>query len=150
MMGMRVAGDFTLPEDPAWKLAFIAGGIGITPYRSMLKYLIDTQQPRDIVLLCAQRTADDVVYKDLLGEAQRKLGMKVALTLTDPAAVPGTWSGYVGRVDARMIQDAMPDYAERHFYISGPPDMVKAAERELRSLGVGPRQIKKDFFPGLV
>jgi ferredoxin-NADP reductase len=90
------------------------------------------------------------VYRDVLGEAQRKLGLKVALTLTDPATVPRAWSGYTGRIDAPMIRDAMPDYAERSFYISGPPDMVKAAEHELRRLGVGPRQIKKDFFPGLV
>jgi glycine betaine catabolism B len=150
VMGMRVAGDFTLPAEPTQKLAFIAGGIGITPYRSMLKYLIDTRQPRDITLLYAQRTVDDIVYKDVLDEAQRQLGVKVALTLTDQAGIPRTWSGYRGRVDRQMIRDTIPDYAERRFYVSGPPDMVNAAERELRSLGVRSGQIKKDFFPGLI
>jgi ferredoxin-NADP reductase len=150
MVGMRVGGDFTLPDEPSRKLAFIAGGIGITPYRSMLKYLIDTQQPRDISLLYAQRTVDDFVYREIVSEAQKKLGLQVALTLTDPAAAPGNWSGYTGRIDEAMIRHAMPDFAERRFYISGPPDLVHATERALRRLGVGPRQIKKDFFPGLV
>jgi ferredoxin-NADP reductase len=150
MIGMRVAGDFLLPDEPAQKLAFIAGGIGITPYRSMLKYLMDTQQPRDIILIYASRTAEDLVYKDILVEAQRKVGLKVAYTLTDPGAAPRTWSGYTGRIDERLILDTVPDYPERTFYISGPPDMVRAAERVLHNVGVRPHQINKDFFPGLV
>jgi ferredoxin-NADP reductase len=49
-----------------------------------------------------------------------------------------------------MVREAFPDYRERSFYLSGPPDMVKAYERVLRHMGVSGRQIKRDFFPGLV
>ncbi|HJT57048.1 MAG TPA: FAD-binding oxidoreductase, partial [Ktedonobacteraceae bacterium] len=77
----QVAGDFTLPRDPDEKLVFIAGGIGITPYRSMLKYLLDTGQRRDIVLFYVNRTANEIAYKDVLSEAQTKLGVKVFYTL---------------------------------------------------------------------
>ena len=58
---MTRAGDFTLPGDQSRKLAFIAGGIGITPFRSMLKYLIDTKQRRDIVVLYANRRPQDII-----------------------------------------------------------------------------------------
>ncbi len=150
VLGGQVAGDFTLPANRARKLAFIAGGIGITPYRSMLKYLVDTKQRRDIVLLYAARTMDDIVYRDVLSEAQTKLGVKVAFTLTDASAIPPNWSGGKGRIDAQMIQRVIPDYQERTFYLSGPPDMVRAHERVLKSMGVRGGQIKKDFFPGLV
>src|SRR5579872_7212106 len=83
IIGTQIAGDFTLPRDPQQKLVFIAGGIGITPFRSMLKYLLDSQQRRDIVLFYANKTADEIVYKDVLNAAHTKLGVKTFYTLTD-------------------------------------------------------------------
>lgn len=150
IVGAQVAGDFTLPADPAQKLVFIAGGIGITPFRSMLKYLIDTGGRRDIVLLYANRTPADIVYRDVLHEAETTLGVNTVYTLTDPGVPPPGWVGLRGRIDARMVQHAVPDYQRRLFYVSGPPEMVRSVERELRALGVRPGQIRKDFFPGLV
>ncbi|HVX28873.1 MAG TPA: FAD-binding oxidoreductase [Nitrolancea sp.] len=146
----QIAGDFTLPPNPRLKLAFIAGGIGITPFRSMLKYLIDTNQRRDIILIYANRTTADIVYRDVLNDAQRRLGIPVIHTLTDLSAVPDDWTGNVGRADAEMIVREIPDYRDRIFFLSGPPAMVRSNEQALLSLGVRRRQIKKDFFPGLV
>jgi ferredoxin-NADP reductase len=150
MLAGSLAGDFTLPDDPERKLAFIAGGIGITPFRSMLKYLVDTRQRRDIVLLYANRTAQDIVYKDVLGEAEVALGTKVVYTLTDAAAIPRAWTGSRGRISEELLLQTMPDFSDRIFYLSGPPDMVRAHEQVLRKMGVPRSQIKKDFFPGLV
>jgi ferredoxin-NADP reductase len=146
----QIAGDFTLPRAAERKLVFIAGGIGVTPFRSMLKYLLDTNQRRDIVLLYANKNANDFVYQDVLGEAQRRLGMRAIYTLTDQSAIPPNWPGARGRIDAQMIRGAVPDYQERTFYLSGPPEMVNEHERALRGLGVGRSQIKKDYFSGLV
>ena len=150
IIGAQIAGDFTLPSDPDQKLAFIAGGIGITPFRSMLKYLLDVQQQRDIVLFYANKTVDEIVYKDVLSAAQTTLGVKTFYTLTDTAAAPRKWPGLVGRISEQMILRAVPDYQERTFYLSGPPDMVKAYEQVLKKMNVRRSQIKKDFFPGLV
>ncbi|HEU5228467.1 MAG TPA: RnfABCDGE type electron transport complex subunit D [Ktedonobacteraceae bacterium] len=146
----QIAGDFTLPHDPAQKLVFIAGGVGITPFRSMLKYLLDTQQRRDIVLFYSNRSADEIAYKDILGEAQTKLGTKICYTLTNPEAMPRNWNGLAGPITERMLQEAVPDYAERIYYLSGPPEMVRAYEQMLKNVGIRGSQIKKDFFPGLV
>ena len=149
MMAGQIAGDFTLPDDSEQKLVFIAGGVGITPFRSMLKYLLDTQQPRDIVLLYANKTVDEIAYKDILSEAQTRLGIKVFYTLTDTEAIPRNWRGFTGRIHEGMILKAIPDYQERRYYLSGPPDMVRAYEHILKNMGVTNAQIKKDFFPGL-
>jgi glycine betaine catabolism B len=150
MIAGQIAGDFTLPDDPEQKLVLIAGGIGITPFRSMLKYLLDMRQPRDIVLLYANKTANEIAYKDILSEAQTQLGIRVFYTLTDTEAIPRNWLGFIGRIHEGMILKAIPDYQERTYYVSGPPDMVRAYEHILKNMGVKQNQIKKDFFPGLV
>ncbi len=150
LVAAQIAGDFTLPPDPQQKLVFIAGGIGITPFRSMLKYLLDTRQRHNIVLLYANKTEDEIVYKDVLKAAYAKLGIKTFYTLTNTDAVPHDWTGFVGRIQEQMITQVVPDYAERTYYLSGPPDMVNAYERTLKNMNIKHNQIKKDFFPGLV
>lgn len=149
-VGAQIAGDFTLPSDLQQKLVFIAGGIGITPFRSMLKYLLDMQQKRDIVLLYANKTADEIIYTDVLSAAHTKLGTKTFYTLTDISAIPRNWTGFIGRINEQMMLQAIPDYKERVYYLSGPPEMIKAYEQVLKNMKIKHRQIKKDFFPGLV
>lgn len=146
----QIAGDFTLPADDREKLVFIAGGIGITPFRSMLKYLLDTQQRRDIVLIYANKTPEEIVYRDILEAAYTRLGVKIFYTLTDLTTIPRNWPGFKGRINEQMILRTIPDYDERTFYLSGPPEMVRASEQALKNMGVRGGQIKKDFFPGLV
>ncbi len=150
LLAGQIAGDFTLPPDPRQKLVFIAGGIGITPFRSMLKYLLDVQERRDIILFYVNKTANEIVYGDVLQAAQATLGVRTYYTLTDTTAAPRSWSGFVGRLNGQMIQRAVPDYRERTYYVSGPPEMVRACEDVLKHLQVRRDQIKKDFFPGLV
>jgi glycine betaine catabolism B len=142
-----LGGDFTLPKDSSRKLVFIAGGIGITPYRSMLKYLVDTDDQRTVTLLYGERTPADLAYHDVLKEARHKLGTKVVYTISDKSSnLPsGVRSG---QITARMIEEEVPDYAERLFYVSGPQPMVAAIRSALHSLGVHEHDIKTDFFPG--
>jgi glycine betaine catabolism B len=150
VVAAQIAGDFTLPTNPEQKLVFIAGGIGITPFRSMLKYLLDSQQRRDIVLFYANKTANEIVYKDVLSAAQTRMGVKTFYTLTDTRAIPRNWPGFTGRINEQMIMATVPDYTERTYFLSGPPDMVNAYEQVLKNMQVKSSQIKKDFFPGLV
>jgi len=140
----QLAGDFVLPADPNTKIAFLAGGIGITPFRSMLQYLIDRHEKRPIVVLYGVETQQDVAYRDVLGAAKRELGIRTVLAVARDAA-RGQYPGYI---DARLVRIAVPDYLERTFYISGPQAMVKALRGTLLAMGVRRSKIKVDYFPG--
>ncbi|SRR6266568_160694 len=150
LVGGQIGGDFTLPNDKNQKLVFIAGGIGVTPFRSMMKFLVDTNDRRQIVMFYVNKQASEIAYVDVFNQAQQQLGIKMIYTLTDQATVPANWQGKVGRIDQNLIQQEVSDFKERTFYLSGPHAMVVAYEEILRSMGVSERHIKKDFFPGLV
>src|SRR6185295_20070776 len=107
----------TLPADPNKKLAFLAGGIGVTPFRSMIKYLTDTNQMRDIIMLYSNKTIEDIAYKEVFDEAQRKLGIVIHYPL--------------GPISKELLMQSVPDFKERVFYISGPKSMVDAFKKTL-------------------
>jgi len=148
IVASQLAGDFVLPRYKQQKLVFIAGGIGITPFRSMIKYLIDRNEKRPIIIFYSNKIASDIVYEDVFNEAYEKLGIKTVYTLTDTEFIPGNWRGQKGYITEQMIVKEVPDYKERLFYISGPHSMVAAFEKVLRNIGIAKRQIKTDFFPG--
>lgn len=149
IVASQLAGDFTMPKDKNKKLVFIAGGIGITPFRSMIKYLLDTKEKRDIIMLYSNYSIDDIAYKELFDRAQKELGITIVYTLTNPP-VPSGWTGKTGFIDAAMLKESVPDYAERTFYISGSHTMVVACTDNLIKMGVRKSRIVKDFFPGFV
>ncbi|HEX3095533.1 MAG TPA: RnfABCDGE type electron transport complex subunit D, partial [Patescibacteria group bacterium] len=150
LLAGQLAGDFTLPPNPQEKSVFIAGGIGVTPFRSMIKYLIDAKQRRDIVLFYSNNTEQEIVYKDVFDIAEKNIGLKTVYTLSDKTKVSANWKGGVGFIDAKMIAKQVPDYKDRLFYISGPHGMVTAFEKTLSEMGVPNSKIKVDFFPGYV
>ena len=147
-MAAQLAGDFVLPTKKQEKLVFMAGGIGITPFRSMIRDLLDRKEARPITVLYSNKAATEIVYTDVLEEAGERLGIKTVYTLTDENGVPPEWRGETGRFDAEMIARAVPDYCERTFYLSGPRSLVVGFEEVLRSIGIPKNRIKTDFFPG--
>ena len=146
MSAGAIAGDFVLPNDKNKKLVFIAGGIGVTPFRSMVKYLSDTGEKRDVVCFYSNKAIDEVAYTEVFDEAVDKFNLKMVYALTDN--IPENWRGGRGFVNAEMIMKEVPDYKERYFYISGPHGMVSAFQTSLAQMGVPASQIKTDFFPG--
>lgn len=146
IVASQLAGDFVLPKDMKQKCVFLAGGIGVTPFRSMIKYLLDTGQKRPIVLFYSNRTAQDVAYKEIFDEAQVKLGIKTVYAISENA--PPDWKGRVGFINETMIKEEVPDFLNCVFYISGPHAMVTAFQDTLSKMGVSRLQIKTDFFPG--
>ena len=144
----HLSGGFVLPKDATKKLVFIAGGIGITPFRSMVQYMLDKKEKRNVVLLYSNKTAADVAYKPIFDRAQAELGVKTLYALSaEKNQVPGMFNG---AIDAALIAQQIPDYKERMFYLSGPHGMVDAFKHTLVGMGVSRFKIKSDFFPGLV
>lgn len=145
----QVAGDFVMPKDPNAKLAFIAGGIGITPFRSMVKYMLDANEQRSVVMLYSARTRNDLAYGSVFEEARRKLDMQTTYVLTGEQEGKSEQHVVKGApITKELITQTIPDYRERTFYISGTHEMVRSIKEILLSLGVARRHIKIDFFPG--
>lgn len=142
----QLAGDFILPKEPE-PMVFIAGGIGITPFRSMVKYLIDKKIPSDIILLYSNKREEDIVFANVFEQA-RQFGVNTIFILTDKKFVPKDWRGRVGYVNEQMISREIPDYLHRRFYVSGPQLMVQALEKTLRIMGLPKSKIVTDYFPG--
>ncbi len=121
-------GNFILQESYS-KIAFLSGGIGITPIRSICKYVVDKQSDIDIVLVYANRTINDIAFKEDFDEMQRQYSkLKVVHMLSQVAE---GFKSKVGRINSQMIKEEIPDYAERKFYLCGPPAMVEAMEKIL-------------------
>jgi ferredoxin-NADP reductase len=142
----QLAGNFLLPSNPAEKLLFIAGGIGITPFRSMLKYLVDTGQRRDIILFYGLSDPAELCYQDVWVAAQA-VGARV-IPILGPAAPPPTWTGRTGFLDAAILTADAPDFRDRRVYISGPNVMVDTYRDLLIDLGVSRAHIVTDYFSG--
>lgn len=148
IVASQLAGEFTMPKDKNKKLVFIAGGIGVTPFRSMIKYLLDKNEKRDVVIFYANNTFSDVAYREIFDQAATNLGIKTIYTLTEPKDVPMNFPYEKGFVNKQIIKNKMPDFKERMFYISGPRSMILSFKKTLKEMGIYKNHIKTDFFPG--
>lgn len=147
IIASRVAGDFVLPKDLSRPIVFIAGGIGVTPFRSMIRYVIDKNLSANIVMFYSNRKVDEILFSETFENAQAH-GIKIVNVLTDEANIPENWSGRRGHINEQMLKEEMPDYKNRTYYISGPQLMVQGIEKTLRDMGIHRKQIITDFFPG--
>ncbi|WP_102226341.1 RnfABCDGE type electron transport complex subunit D [Acidimangrovimonas sediminis] len=144
--GTQIAGGFTLPERGGEKIALIAGGIGVTPFRSMVRHLMDTGDRRSVVLLYGNTRASEIAYSDLFEAARERIGLRTIYALADPE--PEAAPDHVGFIDRALIEREVPDFHERIFYVSGPHAMVRQFQRVLAELGVARSRIRTDHFPG--
>ena len=143
--GAQLGGDFTLPEQDE-KLAFIAGGIGVTPFRSMIQHMMDIGDTRPVTLFYGNNRANEIAYVDVFNRAENEIGLRTVYAVADQHHSETNF--HRGFIDADLIMREMPDYAERLFYISGPRSMVVKFEQVLSELGIAKNRIKTDFFPG--
>lgn len=140
-------GSFTLLRKER-KLAFLSGGIGITPLRSMLRYITDKDLPYDVVLLYGNASLEEAAFrKELDAMAASYPSIRVEHILSGPN-YPVDWKGKKGFINKDIVAELIPDYRERLFYISGPPRMVMALDEQLNVLGVPDKQIRRDSFTG--
>ena len=137
-------GVFVLKED-AKEAVLLGGGIGITPFRDMIKYAGDKKLPMKLTLLYSNKTPDDIVYKDEwpLFETQNP-NLRVVHTITDDAA----WHGRKGRINEAMIKEFCSDINNAMFYICGPPGMVEGLSSLLKTMNVPLQNIKIEKFAG--
>lgn len=130
------------------KLLLLTGGIGVTPFRSIIRYCVDRCLKTDIVLIYSNRNEWDIAFKKEFDEIQRLNGnFRVVYTVTRPTE---GWSGLTGRVDAGLIRREVYDCHERVAYVSGPQSMVDEMVAALRSggLGMSDNSVRYQYFTG--
>lgn len=143
----NLSGDFTLKNQKK-NLVFIAGGIGITPFRSLIKNLLDERDERKITLFYSNKTAEEIAYQDLLGEASQKIDLKVVYVLTEEKEIPKNFNGEKGRISEQILKKYIKNLGDCDYYLSGPIAMVNGYKKLLLSLGVRRNSIYTDYFPG--
>jgi ferredoxin-NADP reductase len=139
-----VGGDFLLPADPARPLLLVAGGIGITPFIGHLEQAAAEGGGRDIAVVYAISSLDDLAYAEQL----EKAGCRVAIASAEkPPSLPAGWT-WIGpdRLSGETLLTVVPDAAKRDVFLSGPPSMVAALKKALRKAGA--RHIHTDVFVG--
>jgi ferredoxin-NADP reductase len=139
-------GDLHLPEDTSKEYVFIAGGIGITIFRSMLKYISEENLPYRITLLYSNRDRESTAFFDELQELERKIdGLTIVFTMTEDDA----WEGESRRIDADFVRDHVEgDLAGHTYIVSGPPGMVNGVADMLEGEGVPEEQVHRSRFSG--
>jgi len=139
-------GKFVLDESYP-KIAFLSGGIGITPIRSICKYVVDKKLGIDIVLIYSNRSVRDILFKDDFDALQKSYAhLRVAHVLCE--IEPG-FKCTVGRINSAVVKSEIPDYGKRKFYLCGPPQMVEAMRQMLvEELGLSSESIVRENFQG--
>jgi len=133
------------------KIAFLTGGIGVTPVRSMLRYLVDIDgagrmEGQELVVFYGSMTEDGIVYKEQFDEFEREIAdLRVIHVITNPGE---NWKGYGGFINAEIIRAELADPGEWTYYIVGPPPMITAMEKVMGQLEIPPEQIVVESFAG--
>ena len=132
------------------KIAFLSGGIGITPIRSICKFATDSMLPTDMVLLYGNDREEDIIFRqDLDNMHSVNKNLRIVYTLTSRDIDRKIWKGRTGYIDDAMIKEEIPDYTERIFYICGPPRMVESLIDILKNkLNIEENRIKRENFVG--
>lgn len=146
IIASQLAGDFVLPKGEHEKLGLIAGGIGVTPFRSHIQYMVDADRVHDTKLLYCCNIIDELAYDNEFTRAAGHIPLEVIPVIAKQEVGAPVEKGYV-TID--MLKRRVPDYLERTWYISGPSPMVSSYTKLLKGAGVSKKKIKRDFFPGV-
>ncbi|MGZ8694692.1 MAG: ferredoxin--NADP reductase [Gaiellaceae bacterium] len=139
-------GSFVLPEDTSRPYVFVAGGIGITVFRSMLRYIADTGQPYRVTLVYSNRNRASAAFLDELEELTSRIsGLDVVLVFTDEAG----WEGETRHVDADVLRERLAEPLDAYTYmVAGPAGMAEDVGEKVRAAGVPEEQVVVGKFSG--
>lgn len=138
-------GKFSFRGAEAPNIVFIAGGVGITPLMSALRYLTDQSWAGGIFLVYACASLKDVIYREELEYlVRRHPNLHVTFVLSDETSP--LWTGPRGFITKELLMQAVPDLSDRLIHLCGPPPMMQAVKSILSEVGVPPEQVKTETF----
>jgi ferredoxin-NADP reductase len=142
------AGKFTLDAD-ARPAVFVAGGIGITPFVSMLRHAAHSRLARDLWLFYSNRRPEDAAFLDeLVSLQQRNPRYHFVGTMVEMAKSSRPWDGETSLLDRGMLERHLKNLAAFVYYVAGPPGLVEAMQKMLVEAGVKNEAIRTDEFFG--
>ena len=138
-------GSFLLPEDTNQHYVFLAGGIGITVFRSMLHYIAEEDLPYRVTLIYSNRDRDSTPFLDELSELETRANLRLVLTMTEDPS----WNGETRRIGPELLRDHLADDLRSYAYlVAGPPPMVNAIVETLHDAGIPEERVSADRFSG--
>jgi ferredoxin-NADP reductase len=142
-------GSFTLHKNAAKPAVLLAGGIGITPFFSIVRQADHDQAPHKLHLFCSNHRPEDTSFLDTLqGLEKSNPNFKLICTMTDMARSMKEWKGETGRVDKGMLLRHLTSLQGPIYYIAGPPAMVAAVRKVLVAANVDEDDIRTEDFAG--
>jgi len=137
-------GGFSLDREPGQGFVLIAGGIGITPMRSMLLTMRDRGDVRPVILFYAERDSESLILREELLRLTREMSLTLVFVLKAP---PVGWTGEQGRIDADLLRRYLPVQFKRYqYFMCGPPAMMDAIEEHLAGLRVPQTRVHTERF----
>jgi ferredoxin-NADP reductase len=141
-------GELQLGDD-ARPAVLIAGGIGITPFISMLRQATQDRSSRRLRLVYSNRRPEDAAFlAELQGLEGRNANFRLLATMTDMRNSARNWDGETRLVDAGLLQRSAGDLAAPVYYVVGPPAMVEAMKQTLKGAGVAAADLRTEEFYG--
>jgi ferredoxin-NADP reductase len=140
-----IGGYFTWREAEGGPLLLVAGGSGVVPLMSILRYRQAVGSSVPTTILYSARSWEDIIYRDELEHVGKDDGVNVAYTLT--RSQPAGWPGFTRRVDAKMLQDVGAlMHPDTRAYVCGPTPLVESVATDLVALGYPPERVKTERF----
>jgi ferredoxin-NADP reductase len=142
-------GDLRLHNNASRPAVVLSGGIGITPFRSILLQAMRDKRPHRIVFLYANRRPEDAPFLDEMRDlARARANFTFVPTMTDMEKSHLPWGGERGRIDQKMLAKYLTGIRSAIYYITGPAGMVKGLRIVLKSTGVDDDDIRAEEFTG--
>jgi ferredoxin-NADP reductase len=138
-------GQFRFDPNKNKKVLFLAGGTGLAPFMSMLRYIRDKKLDVNPSLIYSVRYPTEIIRKAELEEMTKSIGMNLIVTVTRPQPGDG-WEGEKGHINEDMIKRRVPDFIERDPYICGPQAFTAAMKQALQNLGISASKIKAEIW----
>lgn len=146
-------GKFVLPDDHSKPVVFLSGGIGVTPFRSMIRYATDKQVPSKITMFDSNRNVENILFKEEFDDClKRNNNLKIVYTITEEELKNAEeWKGERGFINEAMLTKYLTrnELANSVFYVCGPPGMLNAMQKMLEDdLHISKHFIKTEVFTG--
>ena len=143
------AGLFTLDPDDSRPAVFLAGGIGVTPFASMLRDAAHSGLARDLWLFYSNRRPEDSAFLDeLMALPKRNARIRFVGTMVEMDKSSRPWKGETGFLDRAMLERHLKQLAGKIYYVAGPPGLVESMQKMLTGAGVAEDAIHTDEFFG--